>query len=61
MARPELVTMKTSCNAANEGDGHLMAMEQFGAKVLNSHMVVARVRFVAPQVKKLVHRLPPSA
>ncbi len=58
-AQPELVTMKTSCNPANEGDGHLMAMQQFGAKVLNSHMVAARVRFVAPRVKKLMHRLPP--
>ena len=58
-AKPELVTMKTSCNPANTGDGHLMAMEQLGAQVLNSHMVAARVRFVAPQVKKLLHRLPP--
>ncbi|MBI4192253.1 MAG: FAD-dependent oxidoreductase [Betaproteobacteria bacterium] len=57
-ARPELVTMKTSCNPANTGDGHLMAME-LGARVLNSHMAVARIRFIAPPLRTLVHVLPP--
>ena len=57
-ARPELVTMKSSCNPANTGDGHLMAME-LGARVLNSHMAAARIRFIAPQRRKLVHMLPP--
>ena len=57
-ARAELVKMKTSCNPANTGDGHVMAME-LGAQVLNSHMVAACIRFVAPPLGKLVHRLPP--
>ncbi len=57
-ARPELVAMKTSCNPANTGDGHLMAME-LGARVINSHMVVARIRFIAPPRRALVHVLPP--
>jgi succinate dehydrogenase/fumarate reductase flavoprotein subunit len=57
-ARPELMAMQTSCNPVNTGDGHLMAME-LGARVLNSHMAVARVRFIAPPVRKLLHRLPP--
>ena len=57
-ARPELVAMKSSCNPANTGDGHLMAME-IGARVLNSHMATARIRFIAPQRRKLVHMLPP--
>lgn len=57
-ARPELVTMKTSCNPANTGDGHLMAME-LGARVLNSHMAYARIRFIPPPVRGLVHMLPP--
>lgn len=56
-ARPELASMKTSCNPANTGDGHLMAME-LGARVLNSHMADAKTRFIAPSLK-LVHMLPP--
>lgn len=56
--RPELVAMKTACNPANTGDGHLMAME-LGARVVNSHMAVARIRFIAPPLRKLVHLLPP--
>ena len=57
-ARPELVNMKSSCNPANTGDGHVMAME-LGAHILNSHMAFARIRFIAPQTRTLVHRLPP--
>ncbi len=57
-ARPELVNMKSSCNPANTGDGHVMAME-LGAHILNSHMAYARIRFIAPQKRTLVHMLPP--
>ena len=57
-ARPELVAMKTSCNPANTGDGHLMALP-LGARVLNSHMAVARIRFIPPSLRTLVHMLPP--
>ncbi|OGA52760.1 MAG: hypothetical protein A3G24_27035 [Betaproteobacteria bacterium RIFCSPLOWO2_12_FULL_62_13] len=57
-AGPELAMMKTSCNPANTGDGHFMAME-LGARVVNSHMAAARIRFIAPQRRKLVHSLPP--
>ena len=57
-ARPELVNMKSSCNPANTGDGHVMAME-LGAHILNSHMAFARIRFIAPQTRTRVHRLPP--
>ena len=57
-ARPELVNMKSSCNPANTGDGHVMAME-LGARILNSHMAQARIRFLAPPKRALVHRLPP--
>jgi succinate dehydrogenase/fumarate reductase flavoprotein subunit len=57
-ARPQLVAMKTSCNPANTGDGHVMATK-LGARVLNSHMAVARVRFIAPPVRRLVQVLPP--
>ena len=56
--RRELVNMKTGCNPANTGDGHLMAME-LGARVLNSHMAVGRVRFIAPTRRRLVQLLPP--
>lgn len=57
-ARPEFVKMRTSCNPANTGDGHIMAME-LGAQVLNSHMVFARVRFEPPPTRAFVHALPP--
>jgi len=57
-ARPELVNMKSSCNPANTGDGHVMAME-LGARILNAHMAYARIRFIAPQTRTLVHMLPP--
>ena len=57
-ARPELVNMKSSCNPANTGDGHVMAMA-LGAHILNSHMAYARIRFIAPQKRTLVRMLPP--
>jgi len=57
-ARPEFVNMRTSCNPANTGDGHVMAMD-LGARILNSHMVFARVRFEPPPRRAFVHALPP--
>lgn len=45
-------------NPTNTGDGHLMAMEQFGTPVLNGHMLSVLVRFVPPP-KKLIHSIPP--
>ena len=58
-ARPELVLMKSACNPANTGDLHLEAIDTLGARILNAHMAVARIRFVAPPLDGFVHKLPP--
>jgi len=57
-ARAELADMNSSCNPANTGDLHGPVME-LGARILNSHMAVARVRFVPPPLDGFVHKLPP--
>jgi succinate dehydrogenase/fumarate reductase flavoprotein subunit len=57
-ARAELADMSSSCNPANTGDLHEPVIE-LGAKILNSHMAVARVRFVPPPLDGFVHKLPP--
>lgn len=44
-------------NPTNTGDGHAMAM-QIGARVINGHMLLTLVRFVAPP-PKWIHSLPP--
>jgi succinate dehydrogenase/fumarate reductase flavoprotein subunit len=44
-------------NPTNTGDGHAMAM-QVGARVINGHMLLTLVRFVAPPTR-WIHRLPP--
>lgn len=44
-------------NPTNTGDGHAMAM-QIGARVINGHMLLTLVRFVAPP-PKWIHMLPP--
>lgn len=47
-----------SCNPANTGDGHAMAME-LGAQVVNPHLVMALIRFVPPSKRNWIQRLPP--
>lgn len=44
-------------NPTNTGDGHEMAM-QVGARVINGHLVLTLVRFIAPP-RTWVHALPP--
>ena len=44
-------------NPTNTGDGHTMA-RQIGARVINGHMLLTLVRFIAPPPKWL-HMLPP--
>ncbi len=44
-------------NPTNTGDGHSMAME-IGARVINGHILLTVVRFIAPP-KSLIHSLPP--
>jgi len=44
-------------NPTNTGDGHNMAM-QIGARVINGHMLLTLVRFVAPP-RKWIHAIPP--
>ena len=44
-------------NPTNTGDGHAMAME-IGARVINGHILLTVVRFIAPQ-KSWIHSLPP--
>lgn len=45
-------------NPANTGDGHVMAMEQFGTRVINGNMLSVLVRFVPPK-QKWIHAIPP--
>lgn len=52
------VSLVGPTNPTNTGDGHLMAMEQFGTRVINGHMLSVLVRFVPPP-SSWVHAIPP--
>jgi len=45
-------------NPTNTGDGHEMVMK-LGGEVINGHMMLNRLRFVAPTRRRLVQMIPP--
>lgn len=46
-------------NPSNTGDGQLIA-QKHGSNIINGHLAYAELRFIAPQRRPLLARLPPS-